>query len=146
MTACEMGAAISLLALIALTVLAFILFRQIGRLQADLARQGESLGALASAMKVISGEAFHVRQDQATVGQALERLADQQNEMRLEMRLRDADRTPYAQAIQLIRNGQTRDEVRKLCALTQSEVDLLFSLHGQGISRRFDAPDAAAGH
>jgi hypothetical protein len=112
---------------------------QIAQLQRDFERQINALLALQGALKVLSGEAINHRQDQAAVLRALERLANINQETRLETRLRDADRSPYSHAIQLIRHGQSREAVRKICALTESEVDLLFNLHGQGIAFGEDA-------
>ncbi len=121
------------IALVALT--AFLLLRrQIMHLQRDYERQTHALLALQGSIKVLSGEALSHRQDLTAVLKSVERLSELNQEARLEMRLRDADRSPYSQAIQLIRHGQTRSSVRKLCSLTESEVDLLFSLHGHGIA------------
>lgn len=91
-------------------------------------RQSTSLLALHGAMKVIAEDVIKHGQLQSNVARTLERLADQQSELRL----RDVEEGLYSQAITLIRQGKRRDEVKKLCALTQSEVDLLFSLHGRG--------------
>lgn len=102
--------------------------QQVKDLRGEQQRQSTSLLALHGAMKVIAEDVITHGQHQSKVATALERLADRQTELRL----RDVDEGLYSQAIELIRHGRSREEVRKLCALTQSEVNLLFSLHGQG--------------
>jgi len=121
-----------LLAVVAMLVLA-LLWRELRGLRQELREQAQGLLTLHRSMKVVAGEAFQRAQDQAAVVRALERLADQQEQARLEMRLRDADHSHYAQAIKLIQTGRSREEVRTLCALTDVELDLLFGLHGQGV-------------
>jgi predicted trehalose synthase len=91
-------------------------------------RLGTSLLSLHGAMKVISEDVITHGQHQSKVTRTLERLADRQSELRL----RDAEQGVYGQAIELARLGKSRDEVRKLCGLSESEVDLLFSLHAHG--------------
>ncbi|WP_295399231.1 DUF2802 domain-containing protein [uncultured Thiocystis sp.] len=103
--------------------------RQIREIRQDHQRQNTSLLALHGAMKMISEDVISHGQAQSSVRRTLEHLADRQNEMRL----RDVDDGLYPQAIQLIQAGRAREEVRKLCGLTDSEVDLLFSLHGRGL-------------
>jgi len=103
--------------------------RQLRELRRDHQCQNTSLLSLHGAMKVISEDVINHGQAQSSVRRTLERLSDQQSEMRL----RDVGEGLYPQAIQLIQEGRGREEVRKLCALTQSEVDLLFSLHSQGM-------------
>lgn len=102
--------------------------RQIKEIKRDAQRQNTSLLALHGAMKVISEDVISHGQTQLSVRRTLARLADQQSELRL----RDGDGGLYPQAIQLIHEGCGREDVRKLCALTESEVDLLFSLHARG--------------
>lgn len=131
------GAALALFVLILLAMLLAgvalksisTLRRQMREIRQDHQRQNTSLLALHGAMKMISEDVISHGQAQSSVRRTLERLADQQNEMRL----RDVDDGLYPQAIQLIQEGRGREEVRKLCGLTDSEVDLLFSLHGQGL-------------
>ncbi|NEV60517.1 DUF2802 domain-containing protein [Thiorhodococcus minor] len=101
---------------------------ELKEIRSEQQRQSTSLLALYGAMKVIAEDVIKHGQLQGNVARALERLADQQSELRL----RDVEEGLYSQAIALIRQGKRRDEVKKLCALTQSEVDLLFSLHGRG--------------
>lgn len=125
-----LAAGIALLALLALMHLR----RRLTRMQDAMEQQTQTLLAIQGAVKVLSGEAVTHREDLVAVRRAIERLGELNQQTRLEMRLRDADGSPYTQAIQLIRHGQPRAEVRKLCSLTDSEVDLLFNLHGQGIS------------
>lgn len=118
----------------ALAVGAFILLRrELRRVHQSLLDQAESLVALQRSMKVVAGEAFQRAQDQATIERALEQLVNQQHELSLEIRLHHADQGAYAQAIKLIQGGQSREQVRALCALNETELDLLFGLHGQGI-------------
>jgi biopolymer transport protein ExbB/TolQ len=123
------------LAVIAIILAVFTLIstsalrRQIREVKRDYQRQNTSLLALYGAMKVISEDVISHGQTQSSVRRTLERLAEQQSELRL----REVDGGLYPQAIQLIHEGRSREEVRKLCALTESEVDLLFSLHGQGL-------------
>lgn len=113
------------------------------RLEQRVEQQTQTLLAIQGAAKVLSGEAVTHREDLARVRKVIDRLAQLNQEMRLELRLRDADNSPYTQAIKLIRHGQPRSEVRKLCSLTDSEVDLLFNLHGQGIAPGLDSEAAA---
>ena len=87
--------------------------------------------ALHGAIKAVAEDVIDQSQHQSSVRRALDRLADQQSELRL----RDVDEGLYVQAIELIRLGRGRGEVRKLCGLTQAEVDLLFSLHGASVAR-----------
>lgn len=101
--------------------------RQLREIRRDVQRQNTSLLALHGAMKVIAEDVIAHAQSQSSVRRTLERLTDGQSELRL----RDVDEGLYPQAIQLIRDGRSREEVRRLCGLTQSEVDLLFSLHTQ---------------
>ncbi len=103
--------------------------RQVDELRRDQQRQSTSILALHGAMKVISEDVINHGQHQSSVTRTLERLTDRQSELRL----RDVDEGLYSQAIALIRQGRSRQEVRKLCALSESETDLLFSLHGQGV-------------
>lgn len=125
-----LAAGVALLALLALIDLR----RRLTRMRQLLEQQTQTLLAIQGAVKVLSGEAVTHREDLAGARRAIDRLAELNQQTRLEMRLRDADGSPYTQAIQLIRHGQPRAEVRKLCSLTESEVDLLFNLHGQGIA------------
>ncbi len=101
--------------------------RQIREIRSDAQRQNTSLLALHGAMKVIAEDVISHGQTQSSVRRRLERLTEQQSEMRL----REVDEGLYPQAIQLIQEGYSREEVRRRCALTEAEVDLLFSLHGQ---------------
>ncbi|NEX20141.1 DUF2802 domain-containing protein [Thiorhodococcus mannitoliphagus] len=101
---------------------------QLKEVRSEQQRQSTSLLALHGAMKVIAEDVIKHGQLQSNVSRTLERLSDQQSELRL----RDVEEGLYSQAIALVHQGKRRDEVRKLCALTESEVDLLFSLHGQG--------------
>ncbi|NKN33188.1 DUF2802 domain-containing protein [Marichromatium bheemlicum] len=121
-----------LLAALALAACVY-LGRELRRLRRELGRLDPALQSLHRDLRVIAGESFHRGQDRMMLVNALERLADQQQEMRLEMRMRDADQSPYAQAIKLIRSGQNREQVRRLCALTDAELELLFGLHGHGL-------------
>ncbi|EIC22160.1 DUF2802 domain-containing protein [Thiorhodovibrio frisius] len=125
-----LAAGIALLALLALMQLR----RRLAQMQLVMEQQTQTLLAIQGGVKVLSGEAVTHREDLAGVRRAVERLGELNQQTRMEMRLRDADGSPYTQAIQLIRHGQPRAEVRKLCSLTESEVDLLFNLHGQGIA------------
>ena len=125
-----LAAGIALLALLALMQLR----RRLAQMQLVMEQQTQTLLAIQGGVKVLSGEAVTHREDLSRVRLAVERLGELNQQTRMEMRLRDADGSPYTQAIQLIRHGQPRAEVRKLCSLTESEVDLLFNLHGQGIA------------
>jgi hypothetical protein len=89
--------------------------------------------ALHGAIKAVAEDVIDQGQHQSSVRRALDRLADQQSELRL----RDVDEGLYVQAIALIRLGRGRGEVRKLCGLTQAEVDLLFSLHGASVASEY---------
>lgn len=105
-------------------------------------RQGQqgidtAILALHGAIKAVAEDVISQGQHQSSVKRALDRLADQQSELRL----RSVDEGLYVQAIELIRLGRGRGEVRKLCGLTHAEVDLLFSLHGASVAR--DTPPAA---
>jgi hypothetical protein len=127
-------AALALLLLITLAV-ALRALRQVRALRAQLKdfrgeqqRLGTSLLSLHGAMKVIAEDVINHGQHQSKGTRTLERLADRQSELRL----RDVDQGLYGQAIELARQGKSRDEVRKLCGLSESEVDLLFSLHARG--------------
>lgn len=93
--------------------------------------------ALHGAIKAVAEDVIDQSQHQSSVRRTLDRLADQQSELRL----RDVDEGLYVQAIELIRLGRGRGEVRKLCGLTQAEVDLLFSLHGASVAR--DSPSVS---
>lgn len=106
--------------------------RQLRDIRRDAQHQSTSLLALHGAMKAIAEDVHTYSQTQSSVRRTVERLADGQSELRL----RDVDDGLYPQAIQLIRDGRGRDEVRRLCGLTQSEVDLLFSLHRQDVDAR----------
>ncbi|WP_038054618.1 DUF2802 domain-containing protein [Thioalkalivibrio sp. ALJ1] len=124
----------ALIALLATVVAGFavgvviLLRRQLAALRVDYQRQATSVMALQGAMKALSeGVATH-GQAQASVQRALERLHDQHSELRA----RDGDSGAYEQAIRLIQEGQGREEVRRRCGLTTTELDLLFSLHGSG--------------
>ncbi|WP_200279975.1 DUF2802 domain-containing protein [Rhabdochromatium marinum] len=127
------AALFALLAGVALLAL-MQLRKHLARMQQALEQQTQTLLAIQGAARVLSGEAVTHREDLARVLRAVERQGELNQQTRLEMRLRNADSSPYTQAIQLIRHGQDRAEVRKLCSLTESEVDLLFTLHGQGIA------------
>lgn len=128
---------IALMAVLALRSLR----RRLQGVEETLEQHTQTLLAIEGTAKVLSGEAVSHREDLARVRRAIDRLSELNQETRLEMRLRDADRSPYTQAIQLIQNGQPRSEVRKLCALTETEVDLLFNLHGQGVSPSLSPDD-----
>ena len=107
------------------------LANQLRESRGEYQRLNTSVLALHGAMKVIAEDVIDHGQHQSAVRRALERLVEQQSELRL----RDVDEGLYGQAIELIRHGRGREEVRKLCALTASEVDLLFSLHGARVAR-----------
>lgn len=131
--------AISIVALaLGLIVLARLgsMRRQIREIRQGLERHDTSLLALHGAMKTISEDVIHQGQAQSSVARTLERLVDQQGEMRL----REVDEGLYPQAIRLIRSGHSREEVRRLCGLTEAETDLLFSLHGQGLAALSTSP------
>ncbi|WP_024327401.1 DUF2802 domain-containing protein [Thioalkalivibrio sp. AKL19] len=124
----------ALIALLATIVAGFavglviLLRRQLAALRQDYQRQATSVMALQGAMKALSeGVATH-GQAQASVQRALERLHDQHSELRA----REGDSGAYEQAIRLIQQGVGREEVRRRCGLTSTELDLLFSLHGTG--------------
>ncbi len=124
----------ALIALLATIVAGFavglviLLRRQLVALRQDYQRQATSVMALQGAMKALSeGVATH-GQAQASVQRALERLHDQHSELRA----REGDSGAYEQAILLIQQGLGREEVRRRCGLTSTELDLLFSLHGSG--------------
>ncbi|WP_018935544.1 DUF2802 domain-containing protein [Thioalkalivibrio sp. ALJ24] len=125
------------IALISTIVAAFaiamvlLLRRQLAALRQDYQRQATSLMALQGAMKVLSEGVINHGQAQAAVQRALERLHDQHTELRA----RDPDQGSYEKAIQLVREGYSRDEVRRLCSLTPTELDLIYSLHGAGTAR-----------
>ncbi len=125
-----MAAMLAVLALFALVGLR----QRLEQVRQVLEQQTQALLAIQGATRVLSGEAVTHREDLASLRRGIDRLGELNQQTRLELRLRDADSSPYAQAIQLIRHGQTRSEVRKLCSLTESEVDLLFNLHGHGIA------------
>ncbi|MTW20309.1 DUF2802 domain-containing protein [Allochromatium palmeri] len=90
-----------------------------------------SILSLHGAIKAVADDVIDQGQHQSSVKRALDRLADQQSELRL----RNVDEGLYVQAIELIRLGRGRSEVRKLCGLTHAEVDLLFSLHSTSLVR-----------
>ncbi len=134
---------VALIALLATIVAAFsvglviLLRRQLAALRQDYQRQATSVMALQGAMKALSeGVATH-GQAQASVQRALERLHDQHSELRA----REGDSGAYEQAIRLIQQGLGREEVRRRCGLTSTELDLLFSLHGTGTA----APTGSSG-
>ncbi len=118
---------VALLAALYIARLVRLLGVQLRDVRRDHQRLQTSLLGLHGAMKVIAEDVISHGQHQSSVSRTIERLTDQQSELRL----RDVDEGLYGQAIELIRQGRSREEVRKLCALTQSEVDLLFSLHGR---------------
>ncbi|MBK1721291.1 hypothetical protein CKO23_03360 [Thiocystis violacea] len=124
--------ALGLILALSLAILALRAVRslrqQVREIRRDQQRQSTTLLALHGAMKVISEDVITHGQHQSSVTRALERLSDRQSELSL----RDVDEGLYSHAIELIRHGKSREEVRKFCALTHSEVDLLFSLHAQG--------------
>jgi len=101
---------------------------QVHELKRDQQRQSTTLLSLHGAMKTISEDVISHGQIQSSVRRTLERLVDQQSQMQL----REVDEGLYPQAIQLIQDGRGRDEVQRLCSLTDSEADLLFSLHAPG--------------
>ncbi|SDY36555.1 Protein of unknown function [Allochromatium warmingii] len=105
------------------------------------AQQGLDTAVLAlhGAIKAVAEEVIDQSQHQSSVRRALDRLADQHSELRL----RSVDEGLYVQAIELIRLGRGRNEVRQLCGLTHAEVDLLFSLHGASVARTPVASDMA---
>lgn len=131
-----LGVCALLLSLWALTNVA-ALRRQLKELRGDVQRQSTALLALHGAMKVVADDVLAHGQVHSSVRRTLDHLVDQHTELRL----RDVDGGLYPQAIQMIQSGRRRDEVRKLCGLTESEVDLLFSLHGQGVATgvRYDS-------
>jgi hypothetical protein len=108
--------------------------RQLDELRRESQRQNTTLLALHGAMKMIADDVIVHGQVQSSVKRTLDHLVDQHTELQL----RDVDEGLYPQAIQMIRKGRPREEVRQLCGLTESEVDLLFSLHGQGIATKDD--------
>ena len=132
---------VALLALLVALLSAWLVVRSRARLQTLEARLRElrhaqqevdtAILALHGAIKAVAEDVIDQGQHQSSVRRALDRLADQQSELRL----RDVDEGLYVQAIELIRLGRGRSEVRKLCGLTHTEVDLLFSLHGASVAR-----------
>jgi|GEM_PF-828324 len=104
---------------------------RLARLRHDQRGLDTAILALHGAIKAVAEDVIDQGQHQSNVRRALDRLADQQSELRL----RDVDEGLYVQAIELIRLGHRRNEVRKLCGLSEAEVDLLFSLHGAGVAR-----------
>ncbi len=124
----------ALIALLATLVAGFafalviLLRRQLSALRQDYQRQATSVMALQGAMKALSEGVVNHSQAQASVQRALHRLHDQHSELRA----RGGDDGAYEQAIRLIREGQGREEVRRLCGLSQTELDLLFTLHAPG--------------
>ena len=106
--------------------------RQIRELREQAQRQTTSLLALQGAMKVIAEDVIAHGQVQSNVRRTLERLVDEQSALRL----REVDEGLYPQAIQMVQNGRSREEVRELCGLTQAELDLLFSLHRPSIDSK----------
>lgn len=132
-----LAAGIALLATIVAgfaVALVLLLRRQLTALRQDYQRQATSLMALQGAMKVLSEGVINHGQAQASVQRALERLHDQHTELRA----RDPDQGAYEKAIQLVREGYPREEVRRLCSLTAAELDLIYSLHGAGSAREED--------
>lgn len=58
--------------------------------------------------------------------QQVRRLAERQDQLEL----RDPGGRPYAQAIRLVHNGASVEDLMTTCALTQGEAELLVMLHG----------------
>ena len=108
-----------------------VLEERLRELRHDQQETDTALLALHGAIKAVAEDVIDQSQHQSSVKRALDRLADQQSELRL----RSVDEGLYVQAIELIRLGRGRSEVRTLCGLTQAEVDLLFSLHGASVVR-----------
>ena len=108
-----------------------VLEERLRELRHDRQQTDTAILALHGAIKAVAEDVIDQGQHQSSVRRALDRLADQQSELRL----RVVDEGLYVQAIELIRLGRGRGEVRKLCGLTQAEVDLLFSLHGASVAR-----------
>ena len=108
-----------------------VLEERLRELRHDRQKTDTALLALHGALKAVAEDVIDQSQHQSSVKRALDRLADQQSELRL----RSVDEGLYVQAIELIRLGRGRGEVRTLCGLTHAEVDLLFSLHGASVAR-----------
>ncbi|ADC63817.1 DUF2802 domain-containing protein [Allochromatium vinosum] len=108
-----------------------VLEERLRELRHDQQETDTALLALHGAIKAVAEDVIDQSQHQSSVKRALDRLADQQSELRL----RSVDEGLYVQAIELIRLGRGRSEVRTLCGLTHAEVDLLFSLHGASVVR-----------
>lgn len=106
--------------------------RQVRKLEDQVQRQTTSLLALHGAMKVIAEDVIAHGQIQSGVRRTLERLVDEQSALRL----REVDEGLYPQAIQMVQNGRSREEIRALCGLTHAEIDLLFSLHRPSIDTK----------
>lgn len=140
----ELVAGLVAIGFLALVLAGFELRRRLMQLHRAYERQANLVLTLHGMLKVLSGEVLSQRQELTNMVRAIERLAALNQETRLEMRLRNADRSPYTQAIHLIRHGQPRETVRKLCALTETEVDLLFSLHAQGLTTENAEPHTTA--
>ncbi|MGQ9659000.1 MAG: DUF2802 domain-containing protein [Thermochromatium sp.] len=105
--------------------------RRLRELRQEQQETDTALLALHGAIKAVAEDVIAQGQHQSSVRRALDRLADQQSELRL----RSVDEGLYVQAIELIRLGRGRSEVRQICGLTHAEVDLLFSLHGASVAR-----------
>ncbi|SEQ17315.1 Protein of unknown function [Ectothiorhodospira magna] len=117
--------ALSLLTALACGVVCFWFKRQLDDLRRRLSLQETSMLALKGALSALHSEEHQFEAYRKRVDQQLQRLSEQQEQVLM----RDADEGPYRQALRMVRQGATRDDLVAGCGLSAGEAELLLAMH-----------------
>ncbi|MCG5511080.1 DUF2802 domain-containing protein [Ectothiorhodospira lacustris] len=116
---------LALLIALASAAACFWLKRQLDALRKRLSLQETSVLALRGALSALHNEEQQFEAYRKTVDQQLRRLAEQQEQVLM----RDVDEGPYRQAMRMVRQGATRDDLVAGCGLSSGEAELLLAMH-----------------
>ncbi|MCG5499502.1 DUF2802 domain-containing protein [Ectothiorhodospira lacustris] len=116
---------LALLIALASAAACFWLKRRLDALRKRLSLQETSVLALRGALSALHNEEQQFEAYRKTVDQQLRRLAEQQEQVLM----RDVDEGPYRQAMRMVRQGATRDDLVAGCGLSSGEAELLLAMH-----------------
>ncbi|EHQ51944.1 hypothetical protein ECTPHS_04583 [Ectothiorhodospira sp. PHS-1] len=116
---------LALLIAMASAAACFWLKHQLDGMRKRLNLQETSVLALRGALSALHSEEQQFEAYRKKVDQQLRRLAEQQEQVLM----RDVDEGPYRQAMRMVRQGATRDDLVASCGLSSGEAELLLAMH-----------------
>lgn len=110
----------------------FYLFKQIAQCKSQLAQLGQSAVSNEYRLKQVDDEFHEIRTGSQALGRKVKELVSTISELQ-ERQLQLAEHDPqsryYLNAVKLISDGASLEEVMRECDLPRAEAELLFSLH-----------------